>query len=43
MAGEQGKILDQDKRIEESLVFFFKVVKFLARGGEDKGSQPGGS
>lgn len=37
MVGEQRKVLDQDKRTEESLVFFLEAVKFLARGRRGQG------
>lgn len=37
MVGEQREVLDQDKRREESLVFFLEAVKFLARGRRGQG------
>lgn len=39
--GEQRKVLDQDKRTEESLVFFLEAVKFLARGRRGQGEPVG--
>lgn len=35
--GEWRKVLDQDMRTEESLVFFLEAVKFLARGRRGQG------
>lgn len=37
MVGERRKVLDQDMRTEESLVFFLEAVKFLARGRRGQG------
>lgn len=41
MVGEQRKVHDQDKRTEESLVFFLEAVKFLATGRRRQGEPVG--